>query len=121
MNRVSTEKGDETRKIILKHIVAYINQHCYAPSHREICEMTGIKSTSTINHHITKMIECGMLETDCNVGTPRALRVPGYTFEKKEELYIMSHEKLTPQERTRLAVAATGNKWAMENFNATHN
>lgn len=27
----------------------------------------------------------------------------------------------TPQERTRLAVAATGNKWAMENFNATHN
>lgn len=28
---------------------------------------------------------------------------------------------VTPQERTRRAVAATGNKWAMENFNATHN
>lgn len=28
---------------------------------------------------------------------------------------------LTPQERTRIAVEATGNKWAMENFNATHN
>lgn len=28
---------------------------------------------------------------------------------------------LTPQERTRFAVAATGNKWSMENFNATHN
>lgn len=28
---------------------------------------------------------------------------------------------LIPQERTRIAVAATGNKWAMENFNATHN
>lgn len=28
---------------------------------------------------------------------------------------------LRPQERTRIAVAATGNKWAMENFNATHN
>ena len=27
---------------------------------------------------------------------------------------------LTPQERTRMAVVATGNKWAMENFNATH-
>lgn len=27
----------------------------------------------------------------------------------------------TPQERTRKAVAATGNKWAMENFAATHN
>ena len=28
---------------------------------------------------------------------------------------------LTSQERTRIAVAATGNKWAMDNFNATHN
>lgn len=28
---------------------------------------------------------------------------------------------LTPQERTRIAGAATGNKWAMENFDATHN
>lgn len=28
---------------------------------------------------------------------------------------------LTPQERTKIAVAATGNKWAMENFNAIHN
>ena len=28
---------------------------------------------------------------------------------------------LAPQERIRIAIAATGNKWAMENFNATHN
>lgn len=27
----------------------------------------------------------------------------------------------TPQERTKITVAATGNKWAIENFNATHN
>lgn len=27
----------------------------------------------------------------------------------------------SPQERTRRAVYATGNKWAIENFNATHN
>lgn len=26
----------------------------------------------------------------------------------------------SPQERTRAAVYATGNKWAIENFNATH-
>lgn len=26
----------------------------------------------------------------------------------------------SPQERSRAAVRATGNKWAMENFNATH-
>ncbi len=26
----------------------------------------------------------------------------------------------SPQERTRMAVYATGNRWAIENFNATH-
>lgn len=30
-------------------------------------------------------------------------------------------KKESPAERTRRAVAATGNRWAMENFNATHN
>ena len=38
-----------------------------------------------------------------------------------EALDSVPHGILMPQERTRLAVAATGNKWAMENFNATHN
>lgn len=38
-----------------------------------------------------------------------------------EALNSLPHGTLTPQERTRIAVAATGNKWAMENFNATHN
>lgn len=28
---------------------------------------------------------------------------------------------LSPYERTRNAVYATGNRWAIENFNATHN
>ena len=38
-----------------------------------------------------------------------------------EALNSLPNGTLTPQERTRIAVAATGNKWAMENFNATHN
>lgn len=40
------------------------------------------------------------------------LRRKGFLPDKKGE---------TPYDRTRRAVAATGNKWAMENFNATHN
>ena len=28
--------------------------------------------------------------------------------------------KMSPYERTKAAVYATGNKWAIENFNATH-
>ncbi len=37
-----------------------------------------------------------------------------------EALESLPHGVLTPQERTRAAVMATGNKWAIENFNATH-
>ncbi|MCD7824564.1 MAG: hypothetical protein LUH14_01130 [Clostridiaceae bacterium] len=38
-----------------------------------------------------------------------------------EALDSLLHGGLSPQERTRIAVAATGNRWAMDNFNATHN
>lgn len=38
-----------------------------------------------------------------------------------EALDSLPKGTLTPQERTRIQVAATGNKWAMENFDATHN
>lgn len=38
-----------------------------------------------------------------------------------ESIPKMNERKPTPQERTRMAVEATGNRWAMENFNATHN
>lgn len=39
----------------------------------------------------------------------------------REAIDSVPHRRLTPQERTRIAVAAAGNKWAMENFIATHN
>lgn len=38
----------------------------------------------------------------------------------REALGSVPEGRLTPQERTRIVVAASGNKWAMENFNATH-
>ena len=37
--------------------------------------------------------------------------------ERTEKLYT---RPMTPYEKTRAAVYATGNKWAIENFNATH-
>ncbi len=38
-----------------------------------------------------------------------------------EALDSLPPGRLSPQEKTRIAVMATGNKWAIENFNATHN
>lgn len=77
-------KGDKTRINILQSIIAYIKEHGYSPSFQELCDITGIKSTSSIQYQINKMLECGMLETDCGIGMPRALRVPGYKFVKSE-------------------------------------
>lgn len=36
------------------------------------------------------------------------------------KLRKISGKPLSPYERTRAQVMATGNKWAIENFNATH-
>jgi hypothetical protein len=43
------------------------------------------------------------------------------SVEGEEEYERRTHSRpLSPYERTRNAVYATGNKWAIENFNATH-
>lgn len=83
MNIKETRKGEQTRERIMQAIISYIEKHQYAPTVRELLEMTGIKSTSTIHHHISVLIDIGRLETDAEWGTPRALRVPGYKFVKE--------------------------------------
>ena len=82
LNRVCTDIGVATREKILNAVIEYFQIHGYSPSVREIGEMTGIKSTSTINHHLFIMFEKGILETDCGSGSPRAIRVLGYKFVK---------------------------------------
>lgn len=44
----------------------------------------------------------------------------GYCHDCKREVDIKEKYIETPYERTRAAVYATGNRWAIENFNATH-
>lgn len=82
MNEQALKKGNETRQAILNCIIEYINKHGYSPSYEEIGHIVGIKSKSTIHDHIHKMLECGMLETDTEGYTSRALRVPGYKYVK---------------------------------------
>lgn len=67
---------------VLNAVIGYISEHKYPPSVRELCDITGLKSTSSINRYITKLLEERKLETDCGIGASRALRVPGYKFVK---------------------------------------
>lgn len=62
------------REEIFKYIATYISKHVYPPSRKEIGDALGITGT-TVNRHITAMIEDGILETDAEPGTQRAIRI----------------------------------------------
>lgn len=83
-----TEQGQQKREEILDFIISYITLHGYSPSVREIGAGVGLTSTSTVHRHILRMLDDGMIETDCysdidGLGSPRAIRVPGYKFVKE--------------------------------------
>lgn len=79
----AVEHGENIRDRILNAIIGYVKEHGYSPSVREIGEMVGLKSTSSVQTHLKKMMDSGMLETDAEFSTPRAIRIPGYEFVKK--------------------------------------
>lgn len=82
MPRGKVEQGKQKREEILVSIVGYIRRYGYPPTVREIGELVGLRSSSTVQIHLTKMIDEGIIETDAE-GCSRAIRVPGYKFVKE--------------------------------------
>ena len=81
MNKnVINRSGEVIRTMIYDYIVDYLEEHGYPPSIREIADGVGVRTASTVHHHLCTMFEQGILETDAKTGTPRAIRVPGYRF-----------------------------------------
>ena len=70
------------RQKIYDFIVQHITEHGYAPNYREIADSVGLKSIQSVNYHMQKMYDDGILETD-HPTFPRAIRVPGYEFVRK--------------------------------------
>lgn len=79
------QRGEKVREDILQCIIGYIEKHGYPPSVREICKMTGLKSTSSVQGHLEKLRRDGKIETDAGFNAPRAIRIPGYKFVKAAE------------------------------------
>jgi len=61
--------------------------------------------------------DCTYSGSDCPY--PQENHCEYYTGASKRA-YHYRERRPTPYERTRAQVYATGNKWAIENFNATH-
>ena len=67
-------RGDNQAKI-LAFIKSEIHSKGYPPSVREICDAVGLKSTSTVHGHLTRLQKRGLLNRDPM--KPRAMEVLG--------------------------------------------
>lgn len=75
--------GKKMREKILQSIISYIEEHGYPPTVREIAIAVGLKSTSSVQAHLKRMQIEGVIETDAEDYSPRAIRVVGYKFVKE--------------------------------------
>ena len=75
--------GKHRRKEIYNCIVEFIKEHKYSPTVREIGDIIGLKSTSSVYRHMTKMQADGQIFF--NTESPRTIVVPGYVFVKLPE------------------------------------
>ena len=67
------KKITDRQKQVLDYICAFIDEHAYAPSIREIQKHFGLKSTKGVKDHIDRLVEKGYLNR--TEGTARALKV----------------------------------------------
>lgn len=70
---MANQRGDTQAKI-LAYIEKATLQKGYPPSVREICDSTGLKSTSTVHGHLIRLEKKGLLYRDSM--KPRAISVP---------------------------------------------
>lgn len=68
----------KTRDFVLQCIIEYMEEHQYSPSIRELCDMTGLTSTSTVHQHLSTLSKEGRIEFNGR----RCIRVAGYRFGK---------------------------------------
>ncbi len=70
---MSNPRGDSQSRI-LEFIEQATREKGYPPSVREICDATGLKSTSTVHGHLIRLAKKGLINRDSM--KPRAISVP---------------------------------------------
>jgi repressor LexA len=73
MPRKRSKGLTERQKKILEILDRFQTQYGYPPSIREICEKTGISSTSVVNYYLEQLEEMGYIERDRRVS--RGVRI----------------------------------------------
>lgn len=73
----------ETHKKILEAIKSFYDENGYCPSVREIGDMVGLLSTSSVQSNLNKMEAQGLIIRG-EFSSPRSIRIPGFNYEKAE-------------------------------------
>lgn len=68
---MTTTELTPQQQSILKHIRSFIADHGYAPTVRELCRLSGLRSPDTVQYHLDKLRAKGVL--DPASGKPRTL------------------------------------------------
>ncbi len=76
-----------TGTLIFDFITEFVRQEGYAPSVREICDATGIRSTSTVHSHLQRLNESGRLEVAS--GRRRAISLGAPTDSRISEIPLL--------------------------------
>ena len=82
-------KNTGNRKKILNFTREFVKNNHYSPSIREICEGTGISSTSSVHYNIAKLAIDGKLTRGSE---PRTINVGGIKVLEEAELEILIAE-----------------------------
>ena len=75
--------GTSTMDRVYQCIVGYFMENGYAPSIRDICAGTGLKSSGTVFYYLQRLEADGRIEVKRN--SSRAIRLIGYEFRKAGE------------------------------------
>lgn len=78
-------KREETKKRVYDCVADFLLSNGYSPSIREICELTGLQSTSTIKGYLDDLVVEGLISMRND--SPRTIVVKGirYVDERKKE------------------------------------
>lgn len=74
---------------VLRYVDAYVQEHGYAPSVREIAAALHLSSPSTAHYHLKKLEAAGYLNIGSN--RPRALAVQEHTVPGRGKVPLLGH------------------------------
>ena len=71
---------------ILEYMKAEVREKGYPPSVREICDAVGLKSTSTVHGHLSRLEKKGLIRRDPT--KPRAIEILDSDFDAPQREFV---------------------------------